>query len=179
MLEKQLSAFDLHELMDKITFVTDRGSNFVSAFRNFDVLYCVVHRLNNILKRTFYQGLKKKKKNATPMKSFMVSTNITQMEVTPTKIGRTTTTTTTAVASPDISSEIPDDDNDGDSEDSTDDEDDEDPLDYTAATITELSPAAKQVLDTITHCKSLVKYAKKVYNSHGNTKHNRLSLSFI
>ncbi|CAF1533718.1 unnamed protein product [Adineta ricciae] len=135
MLEKQLSVFNLHEVMDKITFVSDRGSNFVSALRNYNVLYCVAHRLNNILKRTFYQGLKKKKKNMTPMKSFTFSTNITQKEGV-------------------------EDDNDGDSEDSSD-EDDDDSVDYTVETIAQLNPTAKQVLNTITHCKSLVKYAKK------------------
>ncbi|CAF1402498.1 unnamed protein product [Adineta ricciae] len=83
MLEKQLSVFNLHEVMDKITFVSDRGSNF---------------------------GVE--------------------------------------------------DDNDGDSEDSSD-EDDDDSVDYTVETIAQLNPTAKQVLNTITHCKSLVKYAKK------------------
>jgi hypothetical protein len=162
-LEEQLSVFHLHELMHKITFVSDRGSNFVSALREYDVLYCVAHRLNNILKRTFYQGLKKKKKNVTPAKSFMFSTNITTTEVTPTKTGRTTTTTTTTMASPDITGETFDEDMDGESEESSDeDADDDDVLDYTAVTVAELNPAAKQVLDTITHCKSLVKYAKKV-----------------
>ena len=161
MLEKELAVFDLQEFMNKITFVSDRGSNFVSALRKFDVLYCVAHRLNNILKRTFFQGLKKKKKNITPIKSFTFSTNITAKEVTPTKVGRTTTMTT--VLSPDIFCEAIDDDN-GDSEESSDEEDDDDPLDYTVATIADLNPATKQVLETINHCKSLVKYAKKVWN---------------
>ena len=94
------------------------------------------------------------------MKSFTLSTIKT--EVTPTKIQRTTTTTATAISSPDIFCEINDDDNDGGSEDSSEDEEEDDLLDYTAVTIAELGPAAKQILDTITHCKSLVKYVKKV-----------------
>jgi hypothetical protein len=45
--------------MDLITFVTDRSSNFVKGLRSFKVLYCVAHRLNNILKTTFYQQPKR------------------------------------------------------------------------------------------------------------------------
>lgn len=164
MIQEQLAVFNLDEFMDKIAFVSDRGSNFVSGLRDFHVLFCVAHRLNNILKRTFYQGAKKKKKNVTPMKSFTISTNVTRIEVTPTKI-QSKTTTASSFASPGVSSESFDDekdDNDDDSEDSSEEENDGDPLDYTESTIAELIPAAKQVIDTITQCKALVKYVKKV-----------------
>ena len=52
----QLAEFGLDRYMDDITYVTDRGSNFIKAFRLHKVLYCVAHRLNNILKRCFYQN---------------------------------------------------------------------------------------------------------------------------
>ncbi len=55
-MENQLAQFDLDRYMDDITYVTDRGSNFIKAFRSHKVLYCVAHRLNNILKRCFYQN---------------------------------------------------------------------------------------------------------------------------
>ena len=155
--------FNLDEFMDRITFVSDRGSNFVSGFRDFHVLFCVAHRLNNILKRTFYQVAKKKKKNITPVKSFTISTNVTRMEVTLTKIQ--SKTTTSSFASPGVSIESFDDDkdeNDDDSEDSSEEETDGDPFDYTESTIAELIPAAKQVIDTISQCKALVRYVKKV-----------------
>jgi hypothetical protein len=60
-MENQLAEFDLDHYMDNITFVTDRGSNFKKAFRLHKVLFCVAHRLNNILKRCFYQNSNKKK----------------------------------------------------------------------------------------------------------------------
>ena len=135
----------------------------MNGLRNFLVLFCVAHRLNNILKRTFYQGMKKT--NMAPVKLFTTSTNITTTEVTPTKIQRTLTLTTSAVSSPDISRDLFDDDKDDyddDTEESSDDENDCDLLDYTESTIADLNPAAKQVVDTIAQCKALVKYVKKV-----------------
>jgi hypothetical protein len=165
MIQEQLAVFNLDEFMDRITFVSDRGSNFVSGLRKCHVLFCVAHRLNNILKRTFYQGVKKKKRNITPMKSVTVSTNVTRVEVTPTKVQSKTTTTTSSLASPGTSGETFDDEHDDKAdelEDSSDEEDDGDPLDYTEATIENLATAAKEVVDTITHCKALVKYVKKV-----------------
>lgn len=52
-MENQLAQFNLDQRMNQITFVTDRGSNFLKAFRLHKALYCVAHRLNNILKRCF------------------------------------------------------------------------------------------------------------------------------
>lgn len=43
-------------MIDKIYFVSDRGSNLVKALENFNVIHCFLHRLNNILKRTFYSA---------------------------------------------------------------------------------------------------------------------------
>lgn len=56
--------------MDKITYVCDRGSNFVKGLEDYDVVHCFPHRLNNILKRTFYaagtaEKKEKKKKKLT------------------------------------------------------------------------------------------------------------------
>jgi hypothetical protein len=42
--------------MDKITFVCDRGRNLVRALEDYQVVNCFPHRLNNVLKRTFYSA---------------------------------------------------------------------------------------------------------------------------
>ena len=42
--------------MDKITFVCNRGSNLVKASEGHQVVHCCPHRLNNVLKRTFYSA---------------------------------------------------------------------------------------------------------------------------
>lgn len=59
--------------MGKITFVCDRGSNLVKALEDFQVVNCFPHRLNNVLKRTFYSaGTKEKvekKRKKKPLKS--------------------------------------------------------------------------------------------------------------
>lgn len=35
--------------------MSDRGSNLVKALRDYDTLFCFLHRVNNILKRSFFQ----------------------------------------------------------------------------------------------------------------------------
>ena len=88
-MEEQLSDFDLQSFMDTITYVTDRGANFVKAFRSNKVLFCVVHRMN-ILKRCFYQ-IPSKKSNISPRKLVHTSTSIINKEVTPVKMKSVTT----------------------------------------------------------------------------------------
>jgi hypothetical protein len=52
--------------MDKIIFVCDRGSNLVKALEDYQVIHCFPHRLNNVLKRTFYSaGTQEKRKKKT------------------------------------------------------------------------------------------------------------------
>ena len=48
--------------MDKITFVCDRGSNLVKALEGYRAVHCFPHRLNNVLKRTFYSAGTQEKK---------------------------------------------------------------------------------------------------------------------
>jgi hypothetical protein len=45
-----------------VNIVSDRGSNFVAAFRDLNPLFCFAHRLNNIVKLTFFQNVQKRKK---------------------------------------------------------------------------------------------------------------------
>lgn len=163
MLEAQLAVFGLKELMDKITFVTDRGANFIKALMAFRVILCVAHRLNNVLKKTFYQTISKKKTIVSPGKILTTSTSVCRTEITPTKTEMTTITTRTfAQASPEVNEEDIDDKNDIDTEESSDDDDDDDVVDYTSTTIAALPSPAKAILDMIKDCKSLVKYVKKV-----------------
>ncbi|CAM4976277.1 unnamed protein product [Rotaria socialis] len=163
-LKAQLSVFGLKELMDKITFVTDRGANFIKALMAFRVLLCVAHRLNNVLKKTFYQEISKKNTIVSPGKILTTSTSVCRTEITPTKTEMTTITTRTFTqASSEVNEEDIDDKNDIDTEESSDDDnyDDDDVVDYPSTTIANLPPSAKAILDMIKDCKSLVKYVKK------------------
>ena len=46
----------------KLQFVSDRGPNLVCTLRNYNTLFCYPHRLNNILKCSFFQSQTKEKK---------------------------------------------------------------------------------------------------------------------
>ncbi|CAF3851884.1 unnamed protein product [Rotaria magnacalcarata] len=53
-LQAELASFGIDDLF-KVTIVCDRGANFLKAFRYHHPILCYAHRLNNILKRTFFQ----------------------------------------------------------------------------------------------------------------------------
>ncbi|CAF1331276.1 unnamed protein product [Rotaria sordida] len=153
LLRKELISFGLENSLNDIVFVTDRGSNFVKGLDGFTVLFCTAHRLNNILKLTFYQNFSKEKGSD---RSKTTTTIIERTEKTPNK---TTTTKTTIQASPEIHSEVEitdDEDNYDTNESETDDD-----IDYSSVTISSLPPSAKEILNTIHYCKALVKYTKK------------------
>lgn len=46
----------LDDLIDGVTFVSDRGSDLVMALESYRVVRCFPHRWNNVLKRTFYSA---------------------------------------------------------------------------------------------------------------------------
>ena len=48
--------------MALLNIVSDRGSNFVAAFRDYRPLFCVGYRLNNVVKTSFFGNTLKKKK---------------------------------------------------------------------------------------------------------------------
>ncbi|CAF1138153.1 unnamed protein product [Didymodactylos carnosus] len=155
LMEQQLSEFGLQSFMDTITYVTDRGANFLKAFRSNKVLLCVVHRMNNVLKRCFYQNPSKK---STHSPDKLVHTT-TSSEATPVKMK--TMTTACPTASPEIEeSNFKIDEEESESEE---DETDDD-CDYTVTTIAQLPVSAGEFLDTIKHCKAPVRYIKKVWN---------------
>ncbi|CAF1524806.1 unnamed protein product [Adineta ricciae] len=165
-IEEQLKVFDLYDYIDLITFVTDRGANFIRGLRHRKVLHCVAHRLNNILKRTFYQQPKQNKKmsKVTPSKS--ACRVFIDTEITPSK--ETKRRTPSRQSSPEIGYPYVDNNNENDEDsDSSDDSsnDDEDDefflLDYSTTTLENLPQSAKLVIQTIKDCKALVAYVKK------------------
>ncbi|CAF1043629.1 unnamed protein product [Adineta ricciae] len=153
---------------DKLTFVSDRGPNLVCALRRYNTLFCYPHRLNNILKRSFFQTERQEKKKK-DISSEIQSKNFT---------GNITANNTINSSS-----------NDGDdscspSTSSSDDDDDVGktqpllPIKYKKNNKNELlmsksvndprkmkskdlHPSAQQIINTITRCKNLVRYVKK------------------
>jgi hypothetical protein len=104
MMKEQLEQFDLANQIDKITFVTDRGSNFKKAFSSHKVLYCVAHRLNNILKRcSYHMDKKQRKENKSPGKAVLWPTTVVETRITPTK--KKAVAARTSCASPELDEE--------------------------------------------------------------------------
>ncbi|CAF3830107.1 unnamed protein product [Rotaria sp. Silwood1] len=151
LLRKELLVFGLEDYLSDIVFVTDRGSNFIKGLDGFTVLFCTAHRLNNILKHTFYQNLLKEKKNDKNK-----TTTVTErIEKTPNK---TTKYRTTIEASPEIDfqMELLNGENDYETDDSEISDDDDGIIDYSSTTIYDLPTSAREILDTIHYCKALV-----------------------
>lgn len=62
-----------------VNIISDRGSNFVKAFSDYDPIYCFGHRLNNVLKICFFQQQTRKKKSSKSSKSVDFPTTETTM----------------------------------------------------------------------------------------------------
>ena len=54
-IRRVLEQYDLCDL-SRLSFMSDRGANLVKALREYDTLFCFLHRINNILKRAFFQS---------------------------------------------------------------------------------------------------------------------------
>ncbi|CAF2226325.1 unnamed protein product [Rotaria magnacalcarata] len=133
LMEKQLLEFGLDQYMDNIYFVTDRGSNFLKAFRS----------NKNTTKEKITKSIDG------------INYTTTQIEETPKK--KKSNSTKYLQASPefeDYSQSIDDCDQ---SEDDSEEEDDydDDICDYTELTINQLSNNVRLVITTIKSCKSL------------------------
>ena len=165
----------------------DRGSNFRKAFKSFQPLFCFGHRLNNVLKRAFFQHLKKTSSSDHPLK---------------TVDGSSTAAITSSSSAIQPAEEISTD----DSEMSSDDDCESTvalpisrkrkdkakssskssriPTDlqqiHMKMTIDEVPSSAKQVLRTLHQCKRVVKYAKKVGKREAIIGHfNTVLLLFV
>ena len=46
--------------LSEVTFVSDRGTNFLKALKRFQAYSCIAHRLNNIVKHCFFVNEKNK-----------------------------------------------------------------------------------------------------------------------
>jgi len=56
-LKDEMKEFGIDDL-STINIVCDRGANFLKAFRDLHPITCYAHRLNNVLKRSFFQHQK-------------------------------------------------------------------------------------------------------------------------
>lgn len=166
--------------MDKIVYVTDRGSNLVKALEDYEVVNCFAHRLNNILKRTFYsagtaeKNEKKKKKSIKNNQSVNTSNQFT----------------------PVLNNDDPL--MDYDDRDSSDSENDDDIIlnakavdlalrslsslpdcDHINVLEKNLAPPASQLLATIVRCKQLCCYVKRVFIIFAIDESGSLASSFV
>ncbi|CAF3359964.1 unnamed protein product [Rotaria sp. Silwood2] len=142
------------EYMDLITFVTDRGSNFIKGLKQHRLMFCVAHRLNGILKKTFFQFSTTSKQ--TPTKSKSIVSN----EITPLK-----TSTVVRQLSPEIM--LNDDQIDEEEKialeewNDEDGDDDVETVDYSMLDLSSIPWNAQEIIETIRQCKILVHYVKK------------------
>lgn len=138
--------------LSTINIVCDRGSNFLKAFRDLNPITCFAHRLNNVLKRSFFQH----QKQLPPPLAISVEKNHAS-----------------------------------DDEENDDDDDDDsfstpskpmknknlniymkvDKDQMMKAKLIDAPPASQLLIKTITECKSLAKYIKKV-NPRTNFQRN-------
>ena len=146
--------------LSRLHFVIDRGSNLVKALKPYRSLYCYGHRLNNVLKRSFFQSNKKKRKNETANvqaptvqsnkkqtdSDLSISTSDDDIETVLPIAKRKTKTKVTAGVVQSITT------------------------DPRKLELTDMEPAAQKVIETIVNCKKLVKFVKKV---------NKLFLTFL
>ncbi len=136
--------------LSQLHFVTDRGPNLVKALKPYRSIYCYGHRLNNVLKRSFFQTNKKKKKNETagaqtsavqPNKKGKysdLSTSSSEEDIELTlPVKKKKRTRVAAVTAQSVA------------------------IDPTKLDFDDLDPTAKRVIETIINCKKLVKYVKK------------------
>ena len=174
MLEQHLAEYGIDDL-SMVNIVSDRGSNFVAAFRDFNPLFCFAHRLNNIVKLTFFQNVKKKKKQ--------------------TSNGLTSAATTASDRANfnERNAAPPNGNNDLSSEETSEDEEEvnllpaipmirkkrknkssltnNQPESSYKMSIDDIPLAARSVLNALTKCKKIVKFIKKVRISNTDLQH--------
>ncbi|CAF3313778.1 unnamed protein product [Rotaria sp. Silwood2] len=53
-IQRALEPFGIYDL-NKISFISDRGTNLIKALEDYETLFCFPHRINDVLKRAFFQ----------------------------------------------------------------------------------------------------------------------------
>ncbi|CAF3828855.1 unnamed protein product [Rotaria sp. Silwood1] len=187
-LQEHLIEFGIDNL-DFVNIVSDRGSNFVAAFRDFKRLFCFGHRLNNIVKTPFFGNTIKKKKSisiapTTINNNFAISYTTTKIEIDNSSVGNDVFT----------------------SEQSSEDEDDYMLTSVPAKhkgrinnigssngdiklarkmSINDIPIEARSVIIALNQCKKIVKYIKKcglnkdIENAGGGTVHQSIIIRWI
>ncbi|CAF2710518.1 unnamed protein product [Rotaria sp. Silwood2] len=187
-LQEHLIEFGIDSL-DLVNIVSDRGSNFVAAFRDFKPLFCFGHRLNNIVKTSFFGNTIKKKKSissepTTVNNNFSISYTTKKTEIDNSSVEN------------DIST----------SEQSSEDEDDYVSTSIPAKhkgrinnigssngdiklarkmSINDIPIEARSVIIALKQCKKIVKYIKKcglnkdIENAGGGTVHQSITIRWI
>lgn len=56
-MDKALLPFDVN--LSSTNIMCDRGSNFIKCFKYYNPLHCYAHRINNVIKKCFFQNGKK------------------------------------------------------------------------------------------------------------------------
>lgn len=151
---------------DKLSFVSDRGPNLVAALKKYNTLYCYPHRLNNVLKCSFFQSQSKEKQakvSSTPVEEKNIIDNIISTDTIDRRINSEHSNYSSL---------------------STDDENEkneptlpikdkdkyknqtklasENTADPKKLKFNDLHPSAQEIIKTITRCKQLVQFVKKV-----------------
>ncbi|CAF4192312.1 unnamed protein product, partial [Rotaria sp. Silwood2] len=159
-IQKALEPYGIDDLT-KLSFMSDRGTNLIKALQTYETLFCFPHRINNVLKRAFFQ-----------QKIRQTSTN-----------SLTTVQTTTTTPS---SSNIVTNENCQSSSSSSSEEEEEELFKLTKQIkkkktkknkslihiendpmkleLKDLHIKAQEIIETIKQCKKLVRYIKKVLN---------------
>ncbi|CAF1516085.1 unnamed protein product [Adineta ricciae] len=148
-IQSALELLDLNDL-SKLNFVSDRGPNLVKALKPYHPIYCYAHRLNNLLKRSFFQSTQKQKQKETSASEASATSSKTNNEddsstsssedeieySLPVVTRKKKTKSKVAGAQ-------------------------ENGVDHMKLQLGDLDPAAKTIIQTIVNCKKLVKYVKK------------------
>ncbi|CAF4286374.1 unnamed protein product [Rotaria sp. Silwood2] len=180
-LETHLRQFGIDDLA-MVNILSDRGSNFVKGFRPYSPMFCFGHRLNNVLKTSFFQH-EKKKKNTT----LVSTTNVSSLSnsITITQGNKIAATSLVEIASSEEESEIDDEDilpsisivrkkkisgqkSTNDAEKS-----------LRKISSEDISNSAKQILFTISNCKKLSGLNIEIENSGGTTIHQSIDIRWI
>jgi 3-mercaptopyruvate sulfurtransferase SseA len=127
--------------LSTVNIVCDRGANFLKAFRDLQPITCYGHRINNVLKRGFFQHQKQAHIPSTTANETPISDdeedddedNPFCIPSKPIKVNENSNRYTTAVKEQTM-----------------------------AMKLVDTPPAAQLLVKTIVECKSLAKYIKKV-----------------